>query len=216
MTLAPRACAVLMIAAPEPGSRSTSRMTLAPLVSAWSAWLRWVLGSPCALTIVCLMPAALNAWSRYLRSCVSQRTDDCVSGSSTAMPPLTFPTLPLDLLFEEPQPTAMAAAAITRAASAHRCPMGYLRGASRPAPDVPLGVTPRLTTFVLLLLLDFIAPPRPASGRRRRGRTARRRARAPRAVRRDRPALLPPRARRPPRRGWRSGARRRASARAGR
>src|SRR5690349_12739615 len=93
MTFAPRAWAALMIAAPDPGSRSTSRMTLAPLVSAWSAWLRWVDGSPCALTIVCLMPAAEKAWSRYLRSCVSQRTDDCVSGSRTAMPPLTLALL---------------------------------------------------------------------------------------------------------------------------
>src|SRR5436305_15243063 len=97
MTLAPRACAVLMIAAPEPGSRSSSRMTFAPLVSAWSAWLRCVAGSPCALTIVCLMPAAVNAWSRYLRSWVSQRTDDFVSGRSTAIEPLA---LPLDELVE--------------------------------------------------------------------------------------------------------------------
>src|SRR3954452_5793892 len=121
MTLAPRLCAVLMIAAPEPGSRSTSRMTLAPLVSAWSAWLRWVLGSPWALTIVCEMPAALNAWSRYLRSCVSQRTDDCVSGSRTAILPLPPPPplLP-ELLLDEPQPAAMApAATMTRALNAH-------------------------------------------------------------------------------------------------
>src|SRR5436305_2706385 len=122
MTLAPRACAVLMIAAPEPGSRSTSRMTFAPLVSAWSAWLRWVAGSPCALTIVCGMPAALNAWSRYLRSCVSQRTDDCVSGSSTAtlaLPPPPPPPLVLELLLLDPQPAAMAAARMTTAPSAH-------------------------------------------------------------------------------------------------
>src|SRR4051812_13321328 len=121
MTFAPRACAVLMIAAPEPGSRSTSRMTLAPLVSAWSAWLRWVLGSPWALTIVCAIPAALNAWSRYLRSCVSQRTEDCVSGSRTAiLPALLEPPPPELLLFDEPQPAAMApAATITRALTAH-------------------------------------------------------------------------------------------------
>src|SRR3954451_4749872 len=121
MTFAPRLCAVLMIAAPDPGSRSTSRMTLAPLVSAWSPWLRWVLGSPWALTMVCGMPAALNAWSRYRRSCVSHRTDDCVSGSSTAILPLfELPPLVLvELLLLDPQPTPMAAAAMTRAPSAH-------------------------------------------------------------------------------------------------
>ena len=37
-------------------------------------------------------PAFLNAWPRYLRSNCSQRTDDCVSGSSTATLPL--PPLP--------------------------------------------------------------------------------------------------------------------------
>src|SRR3954464_13726324 len=84
MTFAPRAWAVLMIAAPDPGSRSTSRMTFAPLVSAWSAWLRCVAGSPCAFTIVNGTPAALKASDRYRRSCVSQRTDDFVSGRSTA------------------------------------------------------------------------------------------------------------------------------------
>ena len=52
MTLTPWLWAFLMIAAPDPGSRSTSRMTFAPFVSAWSAWLGWVAGSPWALTIV--------------------------------------------------------------------------------------------------------------------------------------------------------------------
>src|ERR671931_991129 len=125
MTFAPRACASEMIDLPLPGSRSTSRMTFAPLVSACSAWVRCVPGSPWALTIVCLMPAAVNAWSRYLRSNCSQRTEDCVSGRSTAMLPLTLleplvaapPVLVLDL-FDEPQPAATnAAAASTSAAS---------------------------------------------------------------------------------------------------
>src|SRR3954454_17673053 len=101
MTFAPRACAVLMIAAPDPGSRSTSRMTLAPLVSAWSAWLRCVAGSPWALTIVWGTPAALKASSRYRRSWVSERTEDCVSGRSTATlqaldPLLLLPPLLVD------------------------------------------------------------------------------------------------------------------------
>src|SRR4051794_36946829 len=87
MTLTSWLWAFLMIAAPDPGSRSTSRITFAPFVMAWSAWLAWVAGSPWAFTIVCGTPAAVNAWSRYLRSWVSQRTDDLVSGSSTATLP---------------------------------------------------------------------------------------------------------------------------------
>ena len=39
MTLTPWACALRMIAEPLPKSRSTSMMTLAPLVIAWSAWV---------------------------------------------------------------------------------------------------------------------------------------------------------------------------------
>src|SRR6476619_4398619 len=87
MTLTPWLWAFLMIAAPDPGSRSTSRITFAPFVIAWSAWLACVAGSPCAFTIVWSTPAAVNAWSRYLRSWVSQRTDDLVSGSRTATLP---------------------------------------------------------------------------------------------------------------------------------
>src|SRR4029078_10531586 len=88
MTLTPWLWAFLMIAAPDPGSRSTSRITFAPFVIAWSAWLACVAGSPWALTMVCLTPAAVDAWSRCLLSWVSQRTDDLVSGRSTAMLPL--------------------------------------------------------------------------------------------------------------------------------
>src|SRR5690242_4684479 len=125
MTLTPWLWAFLMIAAPDPGSRSTSRITFAPFVIAWSAWLACVDGSPCALTIVCLMPAAVNAWSRYLRSWVSQRTDDFVSGRSTAMlplaPPLLLDVLPLldELLLSllEPQPAATNASAVTAMAA---------------------------------------------------------------------------------------------------
>src|SRR5689334_14574155 len=95
MTFAPFACAALMIAAPDPGSRSTSRMTFAPLVSAWSAWLRWVVGSPCAFTIVYGTPAALNASARYRRSWVSHRTDDLVSGRRTATLPALAPLVVL-------------------------------------------------------------------------------------------------------------------------
>src|SRR5690242_19148857 len=199
MTFAPRAWAVLMIAAPDPGSRSTSRMTLAPLVSAWSAWLRWVLGSPCALTMVCGMPAALKAWSRYLRSWVSQRTDDCVSGSSTAILALPPPLLPLvlELLLLDPQPAAMsAAAAMTRAPSAHF----------------------DLTEPILLLVdpsLSFTLiarrPPWPAPAAR--GRRGRPRAPGRRAARRGCRARSRRARRRPPRPASRSGGPRRAWAR---
>src|SRR4051794_7052732 len=124
MTLTPWLWAFLMIAAPEPGSRSTRRMTLAPFVIAWSAWLACVAGSPWALTIVCLIPAAVKAWSRYLRSCVSQRTDDFVSGRSTAIEPLPLVLLDgvllaellLDDLLELPQPATAKARAATAAA----------------------------------------------------------------------------------------------------
>src|SRR3954447_10350963 len=43
-------------------------------------------------------PAAVNAWSRYLRSWVSQRTEDFVSGRSTATLPALLPPLELLLL----------------------------------------------------------------------------------------------------------------------
>src|SRR5581483_11822421 len=128
MTFAPRACASEMIDLPLPGSRSTSRITFAPFVSACSAWVRCVPGSPWAFTIVCLMPACVKAWSRYLRSNCSQRTEDCVSGSSTAMLPLALepeleavlaPPLEVDdeFLLDEPHPAATSAAIRTRALS---------------------------------------------------------------------------------------------------
>src|SRR4051794_6947 len=197
MTLAPRLGAVLMIAAPDPGSRSTSRMTLAPLVSAWSAWLRWVLGSPCALTMVCGMPAALKAWSRYLRSWVSQRTEDCVSGSSTAILPLfELPPVVLELLLLDPQPTPMAAAAMTRAPSAHF--------------DL---TEPILLVVAPSLSFNLIArrPPWPAPATR--GRRGRPRAPGRRAARRGCRARSRRARRRPPRPASRSGGPRRAWAR---
>src|SRR4051794_30229806 len=106
MTFTPRLWASWMIDLPEPGSRSTRRMTFAPLVIACSAWVRWVAGSPWAFVIVWSIPAAVNAWFRYLRSNCSQRTDDFVSGRSTAPLPPPPPLLPplLLLLFDEPQP----------------------------------------------------------------------------------------------------------------
>src|SRR3954447_21615948 len=160
-----------MIAAPDPGSRSTSRMTLAPLVSAWSAWLRWVDGSPCALTMVYGTPAALKAAARYRRSCVSHRTDDFVSGRSTAtlsalaavvlLPP---PVEPLSLL-SLPH-AAMPSAAIAQTPSVNA-----------------LG---NLTDLILLMGLVACLKPPLSRARRARGRTDRRRGRAPPGARRDR------------------------------
>src|SRR4051794_40060769 len=84
MTLTPWDFAFASIAAPEPESRFTSRITFAPFVIACSACCCWVDLSPWAFWIVTGTPAALNAAVRSGRSAVSQRTDDFVSGSSTA------------------------------------------------------------------------------------------------------------------------------------
>src|SRR3954462_3704461 len=108
MTLTPRAVAAFSIAAPEPESRLTSNRIFAPLVIACSACCCWVDLSPCAFWIVTGTPADFNAcWSNG-RSAVSQRTDDLVSGSSTAtlsaelllllLPPLLLPPPPPPLL----------------------------------------------------------------------------------------------------------------------
>src|SRR3954471_17715327 len=84
MTLTPFAAALFSIAAPEPESRLTSRITFAPLVIACSACVCCVCALPCALVMLYVSPAFLNAADRNGRSAVSQRTDDCVSGRSTA------------------------------------------------------------------------------------------------------------------------------------
>src|SRR4051794_15047098 len=101
MTLTPRDFAFASIAAPEPESRLTSRMTLAPLVIACSACCCWVDLSPWAFWIVTGTPACLNAAVRSGRSAVSQRTDDFVSGSSTAT--LSAELLPAELLLLLPE-----------------------------------------------------------------------------------------------------------------
>src|SRR6185503_8847587 len=84
MTFTPWDLALASIAAPEPESRLTSSRTFAPFVMACSACCCWVDLSPCAFWISTGTPAALNACCRSGRSAVSQRTDDFVSGSSTA------------------------------------------------------------------------------------------------------------------------------------
>src|SRR3954469_1773734 len=102
MTLTPRDFALASIAAPEPESRLTSRITFAPLVIACSACCCWVDLSPWAFWIVAGTPAALNACCRSGRSAVSQRTEDFVSGSSTATLSAELLLLPLLLLLPPP------------------------------------------------------------------------------------------------------------------
>ena len=84
MTLTPRDLALASIAAPEPESRFTSSRTFAPFVIICSACCCWVDLSPWALSMVTGTPAFLNASCSSGRSKDSQRTDDWVSGSSTA------------------------------------------------------------------------------------------------------------------------------------
>src|SRR3954469_258111 len=102
MTLTPRDFALASIAAPEPESRLTSRITFAPLVIACSACCCWVDLSPWAFWMVAGTPAALNAAVRSGRSAVSPRPDDFVSESSTAT--LSAELLPLALLLLLPPP----------------------------------------------------------------------------------------------------------------
>ena len=68
----------------KPESRFTSRSTLAPFVMRLLGLRRSASARLfCALTIEALSPAAVKAFFEVRRSCVSQRTDDFVSGSST-------------------------------------------------------------------------------------------------------------------------------------
>src|SRR4051812_10408739 len=117
MTFTPCDFAFASIAAPEPESRLTSSRTFAPFVMACSACCCWVDLSPCAFWMVAGTPAALNAcWSNG-RSAVSQRTDDLVSGSSTAT--LSAELLLLLLLLLPPPPLSLPPQAATRNERAH-------------------------------------------------------------------------------------------------
>ena len=66
--------------------------TLAPFARHWSACVFCFWASPSAFVITYETPAFLNAATSAGRSCVSQRTDDFGSGSSTQMsaPPVRF------------------------------------------------------------------------------------------------------------------------------
>src|SRR5918994_1886696 len=115
MTLTPWEAAFASIAAPEPESRLTSRITFAPLVIACSACCCWVALSPSAFWISASMPASSNAFLRNGRSTVSQRTDDLESGSSTATLPASSPPPPPPP--PEPEPESSSPQPAT--ASAH-------------------------------------------------------------------------------------------------
>src|SRR5919199_1620332 len=183
MTLTPCDFALAAIAAPEPESRLTRRITLAPLVIACSACCCCVDLSPSALSIVDWTPAASKACLSSGRSSVSQRTDDFESGSRTAtLPGLAPPPPPpppplLDDESSPPQPATASAA---------------------PAAIVAANQVPLCTGVLLMgwwvLSLGVIA------SRRERWDAAGGRARPPRA---------PARWRRAPRRGRRASRRRR-------
>src|SRR4051795_11223229 len=119
MTLTPWDFALASIAAPEPESRLTSRITFAPLVIACSACCCWVDLSPWAFWMGAGTPAPLNACCRSGRSAVSQRTDDLVSGSSTATLSADLLLLPLLLLLLPPPPLSLPPQAATRNERAH-------------------------------------------------------------------------------------------------
>src|SRR3954447_13107951 len=123
MTLTPWLLAFAAIAAPEPESRLTSSRTLAPLVIACSACCCWVDLSPSAFWIVTGTPALSNAALSSGRSAVSQRTEDFVSGSSTATlsaEPLL--ELRLLLLLLPPPPLSLPPQAATPNERAHNAP----------------------------------------------------------------------------------------------
>src|SRR3954464_14090538 len=104
MTFTPWDFAFASIAAPEPESRLTSSRTFAPFVMACSACCCWGDLSPGAFWMGTGPRAALNAcWSNG-RSAVSQRTDDFVSGSSTATLSAELLLLLLPLLLLPPPP----------------------------------------------------------------------------------------------------------------
>src|SRR4051794_38961870 len=119
MTLTPRDFALASIAAPEPESRLTSSRTFAPFVMACSACCCWVDLSPWAFWMVTGTPACLNAACRSGRSAVSQRTDDFVSGSSTATLSAEVLLPPLLLLLLLPLPLSLPPHAARPSERAH-------------------------------------------------------------------------------------------------
>src|SRR3954468_2983711 len=174
MTLTPWDFALASIAAPEPESRLTSRITFAPLVIACSACCCWVDLSPWAFWMVAGTPAALNACCRSGRSAVSQRTDDLVSGSSTATLSADLLLLPL-LLLLPPPPLSLPPQAATRNERAHSA-------LARARRRREIGERITCSSSVDWTCVE----PEASAGRRPRGPRGRGR-RAPRRARRERP-----------------------------
>src|SRR4051794_15295056 len=132
-------------------------------------------------------PAALNAEARYRRSWVSQRTEDLVSGRSTA----TLSALTLLVVLLPPLPVEL---------------LSLLSLPHAATPSAAMAQTPSVNALGnvtdLILLMGWVAcllPPL-SRARRARGRTGRRRGRVPRAARRDRRARRPRWSLHPPRR----------------
>src|SRR3954470_15209884 len=203
MTLTPWDFALASIAAPEPESRFTSRITFAPLVIACSACCCWVDLSPWAFWIVTGTPADLNACWSSGRSAVSQRTDDFVSGSRNATLPaellLALLLLLLLLLPPPPPPLLPPQAAMTN----ERAHTAGARASTRRE----VGERITCSSSVGWTCVGWEV----SGGRRPRGRPAR----ASRAPRRARPGPRPRSGRPRPPPGSRSAAPPRASGRAG-
>src|SRR6185369_10731787 len=83
MVATPACAAFERTALPVPLSRLTIMRTLTPLVIIWSAMVWKAFLSFCAFWMSYSTPAALNAASRYLRSAVSHRAEDALSGRMT-------------------------------------------------------------------------------------------------------------------------------------
>src|SRR3954447_25166233 len=125
MTGTPWFLAFLMPAAADGLSRLTISSTVAPPLSIWSAIVANFALSPLAFWMSDLIPAAVKASPRNLRSAVSHRAEDAVSGRIT--PILAFDAesdpddddpLPelLPPLLSLPHAATVSAAAVNRAA----------------------------------------------------------------------------------------------------
>src|SRR5437870_1652339 len=127
----PAVCALSSTALPVPLSRLTIMRTLTPLVIIWSAMVWNAVLSPWAFWMSYWMPAALNASVRYLRSFVSHRAEDLLSGRMTptfadlgAAPPL-LPELGVEL---EPHAAVRAPVASSPTAVRERIPLRMCMG----------------------------------------------------------------------------------------
>ena len=113
ITFASLDLAAASIAIEEPLSSETRMTTLAPFARHWSACVFCFWALPSALVITYETFAFLNAATSAGRSCVSQRTDDFGSGSSTQMsaPPVRL----VGFAIADETVTLIASAPTTRA-----------------------------------------------------------------------------------------------------